>query len=137
MKRLFFIAMVVTIYFMVGLFSPRLIFAQTPLVSDSVYFYADSISTTITIGKNEWLAQIWVDSIRTLSVWPQFYEPNKGHWSWVDDTGSKLVYTTSDSALIWVIPLEPRKFFAGKKIRLLITNDPADTFTIRYDKRPF
>ena len=127
MKRLMLIAVLVTAYFMTGLFTPVFAQQRIPLVTDSVYFYNDSISTTITLGKNEFLGQVWLDADRSLSVWLQFYDTSKEQWAWVNDGGSKLVYTVADSELVWVIPLEPKMFFSNKTIRLLITNDPADT----------
>ena len=114
-------------------------FAQTniPVVTDSTYFYASATSETINLKKNEFIAQIWLDADRSLSVWPQFYDDSKEQWSWVLDNGAKLVYTTPDVTLDWVIPLEPRRFYVGKTIRFIIVGAPADTLSMRYDKRPY
>ncbi len=129
MKQIFLI-----IFFAVGLAYAQ---QKIPVISDIAYFYADSISTTITIGKNEFLAQIWLDADRSLSVWPQLYDASKAQWSWVLDNGAILVYTTSDVTLDFVIPLEPRRFYIGKSIRWLLAADIADTMSMRYEKRPY
>ena len=126
-------------YLLIIFFITGLAYAQQriPVTTDSVFFYADSISTTITLGKNEFLGQVWLDADRSLSVWVQVYDDSKAKWSWIDDDGAKYVTTLADSTLDWMIPLKPIKFYVAKKIRFLLTGDPADTLSMRYDKRPY
>ncbi len=129
MKQIFLI-----IFFIAGLAYAQ---QKIPVITDSTFFYADSISETITLGKNEFLAQVWLDADRSVSIWPQFYDASKQQWSWVLDNGAILVYTTSDVTLDFVIPLEPRRFYVGKSIRWLMAADIADTMSMRYEKRPY
>ena len=124
-------------YLLIIFFITGLAYAQVPVITDSTFFYADSISQTITLGKNEFLGQVWFDADRSKTIYPQVYDDSKAKWSWLDDDGAKYTITTSDSTLDFVIPLKPIKFYVAKKIRFVITSDPTDTFSVRYDKRPY
>ena len=110
---------------------------RIPVVTDSVFFYADSISTTITLGKNEFLGQIWIDASRTESITMQLYDASKQQWSFIDDNGAEFGFEVADSSVDYVIPIEPRRLYLGKVMRIIIDNDPADTLSMRYDKRPY
>ena len=129
MKKLFLITL------LSGFLLPTFAQWKVPVITDSVSFTASTTSSTITLGRNEFLGQIWLDAGESLSVWVQFYDSSKEQWSWVDDGGTKLVYTTADSTLDWVIPLSPTKLYVGKTIRFIITG--SRTFSMRYDKRPY
>ena len=109
---------------------------RIPVVSDSTYFYADSISSTITVQKNIFISQIWLDKSRTLNLTPQFYDSQKGNWHSVLSLDTVFYYIT-DSTVYNVIPLEWEIYNSAKYIRFLLDNDIADTLTMRYDGRPY
>ena len=120
--------------FMFTAFSQVLI--RTPVVSETVDMYADSISESIDMGKNAFLAQIWIESGRTLTVNVQYSDG--ADWYWVHDQITDAVFVaTIDSTINNVIPLPPWLFYAGKTIRFLFDNDIADTLSIPIDKRPY
>jgi len=108
-----------------------------PVVSGTAYFYADSISTTITLNKNEFLAMIYIDASRTASIYPQIYNTGKAAWYMLDDDGSQYSTTIADSSENYAIPMKPTRFLSAKQIRFIIDNDPADTLELPYEKRPY
>jgi hypothetical protein len=123
--------------FLIIVFVASMMSAQRiPVVSDSTYFYADSISSTITVQKNIFISQIWLDKSRTLNLTPQFYDPQKGNWHSVLSLDTVFYYIT-DSTVYNVIPLEWEIYNSAKYIRFLLDNDIADTLTMRYDGRPY
>ena len=113
-------------------------FAQNiPVVTDSCFFYADSISTTISLDKNLFISKIWLDADRSDKVYFQEYDAGKEVWSWLVIADTIYYVNSPDSTLDITVTLDPTIFYSSKTIRMLITNDPADTLSVRYDKRPY
>ncbi len=128
MKQIFLM-----IFFVFGLAYAQ---QKIPLISETVDMYADSISESISIGKNSFPAQIWIESGRTLTVNVQYSDGT--NWYWLHDPSEDAAWVaTIDSTINNVIPLPPWLFYAGKTIRFLFDNDIADTLSIPVDKRPY
>ena len=133
MKQIFLI-----IFFIAGLMNVANYAQQKiPVTSGTAFFYADSISTTITMGKNEFLGQIWIESSRTATITPQVYNATSASWYLLDDDGDQYVITIADSSENYLIPLKPVRFYNVKTVRFVIDNDPADTLNLYFEKRPY
>ena len=128
MKKILFLIMIFTSIGLAQVF---------PVISDSCFFYADSISSTITLDRNEFISKIWLDADRSDKVYFQEYDAGKEKWSWLIYDDAKYTIDSPDSTLDVVVSLKPQAFYGTKQLRLLITNDPADTISVRYDKRPY
>lgn len=107
-----------------------------PVTGEFVNFYADSLSESFTLSKNEFVAGIFVPEGLTDTLRFQIYNSTFGFCLMQD--GYKNVYKLAiDSSKATYIPLEPLKFLTAKTIKLEMTNDITDTNYVYVEKRPY
>ena len=123
MKKIFLLAWLITAYFMIGLFTP--VFAQ--IYTKPVYFYADSISTTVASDKETHLISLTMPSSRADYI--EMQKAVNGTWYWAminpDSTYKTFIDSTINTEVIFNTDITK----AMDSIRFVMDRDVADTIS--------
>ena len=113
-------------------------FSQTtirvPVITDSTYFYADQLSETITLGKNEFLSGSYWELDRTATIRIQVFKEDRAAWFWLNEDDAMYIHSMDSTVNNYVV-FPPWLLLSAKKVRFWISKDPTDTLVVPYEKR--
>jgi len=111
------------------LFLAVTMYSQTIIYEDS-YFYADSVSSEVTLSRNQFLLGMFVPQGLTEYITFQISSDGTTYYP-LANTDSTNYIVTIDSSQSNAIPLPEDKFRAWKRYKFLIDADIADTNSVK------